>query len=302
LLTRIFILLSIVFFISCGSKSTHEGNETINNSNQSSKDSLSIYPREHWHIKDSSFGSRYILIGDFDGDNRNDTLVERFLDSLTYEEKYKYYPVEDFMELQEYNHISLINDPNQKIADFTFRSNLGLAFVEVLPDINENGRQEIGYVSYFAQHSTNWHYCIIEYINNEWVEIHSFIVKEWDLPYPTVEKHFYGSIGKMNIKDSLSYIILDNPLNRSYINKVGTKLIEYESYYFDDVKKIEISSKYKGVVGFWFKIIQNTPHKYIKNSYFHLEEFNDQDIEIGLKDPYYLLNPGEKYLFKIEFK
>jgi hypothetical protein len=265
-------------------------------------DSVNFDPKAHWHIKDSAFGSRYIIIGDFDGNKVNDTLVERFLDSLTFEEKYKYSPVEDFIELQEFDHISSIHDPNKKIADFTFKSNLGLAFVEVLPDINENGKQEIGYVSYFAQQSINFKYCIIECINNEWVEIHSFMVKEWDLPYPTVEKHFYGTIGKINIKDSLSYVILDSPLNRSYLTKVGSKLIEYESYYFDDVKKIEISSKYKGLVGFWFKIIPNTPHKYIQNSYFHLEEFNDQDIEIGLKDPYYLLNPGEKYLFKIEFK
>lgn len=158
-----------------------------------------------------SFGYRFIISGDFDGDGKKEKLVEHYISSVNHQETNKYYD-----QLPEYDQLValtikkkpysfLISDPLNidtlpiSKADQQF----GLAYLKNEGDLNGDGTDEISFVVNWADwSSTNtWH--VMTYKNKKWEELYWFPIWDWQLPDLPGTFNDYGLFGlKDKVVDS----------------------------------------------------------------------------------------------------
>lgn len=95
------------------------------------------------------FGYRFVIFGDFDGDQKPDTLVERFTDSTSTQEAPKYYYNSDT--IYDYGDLVLLNMYLNPHSFIEWKKNdlildggqMGFHYIENCGDINRDGKDEI---------------------------------------------------------------------------------------------------------------------------------------------------------------
>ena len=181
-------------------------------------------------------GYRFVIFGDFNGDNINDTLVERYTDSLKNKETNKYY------ENLEYDEVIFLNFHFGK-KSFLYLKNfnsqelnggdLGIHYAENCGDLNNDGKDEVLVVPQNADWSHTNHAHIYSLINKKWKEIYSIPIWEWQFPLTPSVSMIPGLFGNFNIgitNSDTSDKKLENELkNFHFIKHYSDNSIEFES-------------------------------------------------------------------------
>ncbi len=135
-------------------------------------------------ISDSIYINRYDceISGDFDGDGKLDSLKEAFtLDDSTYKNQY----FEDYDELVEY---VIRNNPKSFLASAnltdtlfieTRGQSLGIVQLRNEGDLNDDGGDEISYVTDWADWSTVSICHLMSYTQEGWKELYAIPIWEW---------------------------------------------------------------------------------------------------------------------------
>jgi hypothetical protein len=134
-------------------------------------------------------GNRLTIIGDFDGDGKEERLVERYISQITKRETNKAYENEiDYSELisliADKHPMSFILSDNTKIDTLHISSNsqlFGIMFLKNEGDLNGDGSDELSYVVDYADISNLNRYHIITFKNRRWTELGSFPIWEWQI-------------------------------------------------------------------------------------------------------------------------
>ena len=189
-------------------------NQTDNNKNIPI-DSLSISNQADTNSFHKEFGDRYSIVGDFNGDRKVDTVFESYISSLTNKETYKKQNTVDWE-----NNLDLIikklpvtrlyaSIPTVDTFIVTKEAQqIGLFHFRNLGDLNEDGKDEIGYAINWSDNSNLNHYHIVSIINNKFKEIFSFNINE-----------MFCYEGSEELFD-----------NKEFIQKIGNKTIKYKFY------------------------------------------------------------------------
>lgn len=171
--------------------------------------------REHFldtfQLKEPVWGYRFVLTGDFDGDGKEDTLRERYVDVATNQETNKFY--ENVTYVSDYQ---IVNSVKRKVkayldADFLTKDtflvgDLGIAWAETIGDINGNGRDEIGIVNMYSDFSNLNRYDIYT-LDTVWKSLYSFGVNEMYLPIkPLISLEDTSKSSSILSKDSIETI------------------------------------------------------------------------------------------------
>jgi hypothetical protein len=161
------------------------------------------------------FGDRYSIVGDFNGDKMVDTVFESYISSLTNKETYKKQNTVDWEK-----NIDLIvkklpvtrlyaSIPTVDTFIVTKEAQqIGLLHFRNLGDLNEDGKDEIGYAINWSDNSNLNHYHIVSIIDNKFKEIFSFEINEMFC--------YEGSEGLFD--------------NKEFIQKIGNKTIKYKFF------------------------------------------------------------------------
>ena len=161
------------------------------------------------------FGDRYSIVGDFNGDKMVDTVFESYISSLTNKETYKKQNTVDWKKnidlIVQKLPVTRLYASIPKVDTFIVTKEaqqIGLFHFRNLGDLNEDGKDEIGYAINWSDNSNLNHYHIVSIIDNKFKEIFSFEINEMFC--------YEGSEGLFD--------------NKEFIQKIGNKTIKYKFY------------------------------------------------------------------------
>lgn len=133
------------------------------------------------------WGYRFIIVGDFDGNGKEDTLRERHVALATNQETNKYFEGVESIWHQgnEYHPVRsfLQANPTSGINELDSLGQLGLHWLENIGDIDGNGTDEIGLLKDGADYSNVNTYAIYTYRKKKWQLIYDIEVRESEFPY-----------------------------------------------------------------------------------------------------------------------
>jgi hypothetical protein len=134
-------------------------------------------------------GYRFIIDGDFDGDGKQEKLIEHYVSLIDNKETCKFYENADWNETVDSavqkDPRSFIVSNNPAIDTFNLSSMgqlLGLSYLKNEGDLDGDGADEISYVMNWADWSSLNHWNIASYKNGKWKIIYSFPMCDWQLP------------------------------------------------------------------------------------------------------------------------
>ncbi|MCL9805778.1 hypothetical protein NAT51_12585 [Flavobacterium amniphilum] len=200
------------------------------------------------------FGYRFVIDGDFNGDGKKEKLIEHFYSLKEKKETNKFY--DNLGDMGQLIALTINKDPmsflisnNTKIDTMMVSGHgqqIGLSYLKNEGDLNGDGTDEISYVINYADYSNlnSWH--IATYKNNQWTEIYSFDIWDWQLPDLPEACNQYGLFGTedkiiVTENDSLNQA-LEKQLKefKGLVRKVKKKRIEitYRTEEADERKKI----------------------------------------------------------------
>lgn len=133
------------------------------------------------------FGYRFVISGDFDGDGKQEKLIEHFCDSATGKEVNKYYGGDydyDVKMLASRKCYSSFMCDNNFISATRIEPtpNFGLLFLKNEGDLNGDGSDEISLVTNKADWSSLSECTIMTYKHGKWDALYWFPIWEWQLP------------------------------------------------------------------------------------------------------------------------
>ena len=204
------------------------------------------------------FGYRFIIEGDFDGDGKKEKLAEHFYSEKEKKETCKFYQnIEELDQLmaltikKETRTFLLSDNTKIKTLNFSHIENFGLSFLKNEGDLNGDGTDEISYVIDYADYSNlnSWH--IATYKDNEWKDIYTFDIWDWQLPNLPEAFNDYGFFGvqnkTVNAKNKAANKELETNLKnfKGLVRKIKNNKIEitYRTEEADQGKKIIDLSK-----------------------------------------------------------
>jgi hypothetical protein len=136
------------------------------------------------------FGYRFIIHGDFNGDGKQEDLVEHYISLLDNKETPKFYDgLKDYTQQVDITIkkqpivFALCSDNTIDTLSIDARGQLfGLSYLKNEGDLDDDGKDEVSYVIDHADWS-NINSChIMSYKKNKWVNIYSFGIWDWQLP------------------------------------------------------------------------------------------------------------------------
>ncbi|MGH1337985.1 MAG: hypothetical protein ACRBFS_17825 [Aureispira sp.] len=169
------------------------------------------------------WGYRFSIQGDFNGDGKQDTLVEHFKEEISQQETHKYYEgIEHDLDYQYYNSelrnvYTTLESTDGSVFPFLQGSYLGFSWLETIGDIDNNGTDEIGYVFNNADMSNINTFYIYTLRDSHWIPMHHFTIRESNfppIPYYFTTYGLFGAFGHQEVKDSL--------LNQQLIQGIDT--------------------------------------------------------------------------------
>jgi hypothetical protein len=153
-----------------------------------------------------SFGYRFIIDGDFDGDGQKEKLIEHYISTIDNKETNKFYEnLKDFEQLMDLTinkkpFSFMLSDNKQidtlKICD-GYQQN-GISYMRNEGDLNGDGRDDLSLVINYTDYSNTNHCSIMSYKGSKWEEIYSFNIWDWQLPNLPGTFNDYGLFGIAN--------------------------------------------------------------------------------------------------------
>jgi len=196
-----FLIVLILFFSSCNDDDVNIGKQELGKPKKSQAALKTNKTKKPVPVR----GYRFVIIGDFDGDGKKDTLTEHYFSRVTGKETNKFY--------QNMNYDELVKITGQKkprsflVANFQSigsleisksEQQLGLAYLKNEGDLNGDGGDEVSYVVCWADWS-NVNSCnIVTYKNGKWKVLYSFRIWDWQLPDLPETYNEYGLMGLAN--------------------------------------------------------------------------------------------------------
>ena len=183
------------------------------------------------------FGYRFIIKGDFNGDGKNEKLIEHYFSGLDHKETNKFY--DDLPEYDQLVALTIKKDPysfvtsdNKSIDTLHISSNgqlLGLSYFKNEGDLNGDGTDEVSYVVNWADWSNlnTWH--LMTFKNRKWQELYSFPIWDWQLPDLPETFNQYGLFG------------LENKIINTTDDKINKQLEKELNNFNGLVKKIKMN-------------------------------------------------------------
>jgi hypothetical protein len=235
----------IALFFSCKNEpknSSKEGTspdsiETHNKTIESRlREVLQSIPKE---VK-AVFGYRFVISGDFNGDHKNEQLIEHYFSGMDHKESNKFYDnLSEFEQLValsiEKRPLSFLSSDNTDIDTLIIHSGdqlLGLSYLKNEGDLNGDGGDEISYVINWADWS-NVNTCHIKtYHQHQWKELHSFDIWDGQLPDlpDTFDQYALFGLAQKDLQatnDSLNERVMKElKAFKGLIRKMGNSKIE----------------------------------------------------------------------------
>lgn len=183
------------------------------------------------------WGYRFSLVGDFDGDQQIDTLVEHFVDVDLDQETNKFFENLELMDYQwlekKRNTQSFMLCRGAQLDTLIGLAVLGVEYAEIIGDIDGDGGDEIGLVNYHADISSVNTYTIYSY-KKGWQKMYSFEIRDWELPDLPEYNAIYGFWGTFEcqaIQDTLLNKKMEKALKEyQRVQLIAPNIIEYESF------------------------------------------------------------------------
>jgi hypothetical protein len=148
-------------------------------------------------------GYRFIIEGDFNGDGKQEKLVEHYFDTITGQESNKFYKDITYDQLvgitcmyKAPESFLVCTNPNIDTCWIAaYGQLLGLSYVKNEGDLNGDGTDEISYVINHADW-TNCNSChLATYTNHQWKDIYAFPIWDWQIPDLPQTYNQYGLFG-----------------------------------------------------------------------------------------------------------
>ena len=200
-----YVLFIALFIVACEEKKTNEAITFVEELSIEKEDTI-LPSKTVLEEKDERgkpiWGYRFVLFGDFDGDQIQDTLTERYVDAETKQETNKFFENEDILayqggEMIDHETFSYMLSNNLNIDTFPHTSHLGVFYAETIGDIDGDGADEIGVVEHHADYSSMNAYHIYTY-KKGWKRYYSFEVRDWEFPALPEYNTIYGLFGAMD--------------------------------------------------------------------------------------------------------
>ncbi len=152
------------------------------------------------------FGYRFVIKGDFDGDGEQEQLLEHFYSLKTNKETNKFYEnIPDYGDLvtltikkDPYSFVSCTNKNIKNLEISQGGQLLGLSYLKNEGDLNGDGTDEVSYVVNWADWSNLNHWHLMTYRNQQWEELYTFSIWDWQLPDLPETFNEYGMFGLQN--------------------------------------------------------------------------------------------------------
>ena len=156
-------------------------------------------------------GHRFRIVADVNGNRRRDTLTERFVDPATGHEADKFIADASYDSLSariwRMKPISFVECTDTSVGRLIIREgeSFGLSHLVNEGDLNGDGRDELGWVGHWVDHSNVNTYRITSWNGSEWVQLASFEMWEWQLPDLPGSAREFGLIGQtgLHVSDTL---------------------------------------------------------------------------------------------------
>ncbi len=186
------------------------------------------------------FGYRFIIQGDFNGDGKQENLVEHYISLIDNKEAPKFYNgLKDYSQqvditIQKQPMVfALCSDNRIDTLSIDATGQLfGLSYLKNEGDLDGDGGDELSYVVDFADWS-NINTChIMSYKKNKWVDIYSFGIWDWQLPALPQSINDYGLFGTQDKiivekEDTINAILEQELLQfKGFIKKISTSTFQ----------------------------------------------------------------------------
>jgi hypothetical protein len=309
-----YVLFIALFIVACQEKNTNEATTFIDELPKEGTDTIAT-PNEALKQEDKRgkpiWGYRFVLIGDFDGDQIQDTLAEHYVDAKTRQETNKFFEEEDILayqggEMMDHETFSymLCNKPD--MDTFLQTSHLGIFYAEIIGDIDGNGTDEIGVVEHHADYSSVNAYHIYTY-DKGWKRYYSFEVRDWefpDLPECNTIYGLFGAKGKVVVKDSIQNKKIEEGLKKyQRVEIIAPNTIEYSAFGVGDCALNYVYQSYEDSV-LW--VVPKFPiqDKNIVSVWTEYELYGANEVEDIKKqtNPIELCDPAMDGRQRVQFK
>lgn len=256
------------------------------------------------------WGYRFVLLGDFNGDHIQDTLVERHVNAKTKQETNKFFENLDIMayqdgKIEDHEFYSYMVSNTLKDT-FPFTSDLGVAYAETIGDIDGDGADEIGVVEFHADYSSVNTYRIYTY-KDTWKLYYSFEIRDWefpDLPEHNIRYGLFGAMGKVVVHDVDQNKALEEAIkNYQRVKIVAPNTIEYAAFDVGDCAMNYIYQAYEDSI-LW--VVPEFPIKdkrivsvWTEYEYYAADEL--EQIKTG-KELLEICDPASLFRQRVQFK
>lgn len=182
-------------------------------------------------------GYRFVITGDFNGDHKQDTLVEHYMDSLRIREIPKYDTAIDYFDswylAGALNKKSFLSGTAHAFEDLN-GGILGFIYIENCGDITGDGMDDL----FIVPHNGGASNCVQGFFytlkNNEWKNIWSIGIWQWQFPptpHASMAPGLFGSSDVYYPHDSINRILEDELSKYRFIKQYPDQSIEYECRY-----------------------------------------------------------------------
>lgn len=309
-----YVLFIALFIVACQEKNTEEETAFMEKLPIEKEDTVA--PSKEIAIEEDQrgkpiWGYRFVLFGDFDGDQIQDTLRECYVDAQTKQETNKFFENEDIMayqggEMIDHETFSYMLSNNLKIDTFPHTSHLGIFYAETIGDIDGDGADEIGIVKYHADYSSMNAYHIYTY-KNGWKLYYSFEVRDWEFPALPEYNSIYGFFGAMDkviIKDSTqNQAIVDGLKNYQRVKIIAPNTIEFAAF---DAGDCDLNYVYKTYEDSILWVVPKFPieDKKIVSIWTEYEFYSNETIEMiqAQENSIKICDPASLFRQRVQFK
>lgn len=248
-------LFFILFLFACqspkGNAPTLLSQDSVKS--DSSTKQLDIEDRAFMDTLKAIQGYRFVVIGDFNGDGSQDSLVEHYYSQRLKKEASKFYENLDYdanvgLAVQKNALVYLLN-PSGKIDSLVISrggQTFGCSFVKNEGDLDGNGTDELSYVEDYADWSSINTCHLMTYTKVGWKQLYQFTLHDWELPPTPQTSTNYGMFGA----EQMSHYADDDSLNRelekalkefSFIQKVKPGTIKVSEIEMEDDENSDTS-------------------------------------------------------------
>lgn len=244
------LLCSLIFLCNCKKTTKKEDQTNLSHHAVSMEDSLNA--RFDSLVKNAVpvMGYRFHVTGDFNGDGKQDTLIEKYTDSLRVTEVAKYDSAFDYFDswfLADRLHKQSFLSSADASIDKLEGDILGFVYVENCGDVTGDGIDDL----FAVPHRGGASNCVSGFIytlkDNTWKSTSVIHVWQWQFPDTPDAAMSHGLLGSFEVgytsNDSINRLLEDQLQHYRFIKHKPDQSIEYECRNPFDIDEIDSLSK-----------------------------------------------------------